>query len=275
MVGYAIIYKLKLNITIFYGGVVQVLAIERKNEIIAKLHEEKKVVVSELSQLFNVTEETIRRDLEKIEKEGLAKKTYGGAILNESLNVDLPYNVRMKTNVSGKKYIGELIGAMINDGDHLILDASSTALFVAQNIKNKKNITVITNSIEIILELADRKGWKVMLTGGEVKDTSLALVGYQAERMIQSYHVDLSIFSCKGFDAVKGLTDSNENDAQIKKALLQSAKKNILAIDHSKFDKVSFTNICDISEVDMLVTDVEPNERWKQVLNTAGLEVVY
>lgn len=251
------------------------LAIERKNEIIAMLHEEKKVVVSELSQLFKVTEETIRRDLEKIEKEGLAKKTYGGAVLNESLNVDLPYNVRMKTNVSGKKYIGELIGAMINDGDHLILDASSTALFVAQNIKNKKNITVITNSIEIILELSDRKGWKVMLTGGEVKDSSLALVGYQAERMIQSYHVDLSIFSCKGFDAVKGLTDSNENDAQIKKALLQSAKKNILAIDHSKFDKVSFTNICDISEVDMLVTDVEPNERWKQVLNTAGLEVVY
>lgn len=253
----------------------KMLAIERRNEIIAKLNEEKKVVVSELSQLFNVTEETIRRDLEKIEKDGLAKKTYGGAVLNENFNVDLPYIVRKKTNVSGKKYIGELVGEMIHDGDHIILDASSTALFVAQNIKNKKNITVITNSIEIILELSDRKDWKVMLTGGELKDTALALVGYQAEKMLQSYYVDLAVFSCKGIDQSKGLTDSNESDAQIKKAIINSAKKKILAIDNSKIDKISFTSICGINEVDMIVTDIEPDEQWKKSMQNAGIELVY
>ena len=89
------------------------LAIERRNAILAKLKEDRKVVVSDLSELYNVTEETIRRDLEKLEAEGLAKKTYGGAVINESLNVELPYIVRKKSNVAGKQVIGELLAKMM------------------------------------------------------------------------------------------------------------------------------------------------------------------
>lgn len=251
------------------------LAIERRNEILARLQEERKVVVSDLSQLYNVTEETIRRDLEKLENEGLAKKTYGGAVLNESFNIDLPYTVRKKANVSGKQIIAEKVADMIEDGDHILLDASSTALFVAKRMKDKKNITVITNSLEILLELSDRTGWKILSTGGRLKEGGLALVGYQAERMISTFHVDYAIFSCKGMDIEHGLTDANESDAQIKKMISKAAKKKILAVDHSKFDKISFTQVCDLSEIDMVVTDVEPSEAWKQAFAKAGIELIY
>lgn len=251
------------------------LAIERRNTILSKLQTDKKVVVSDLSALFDVTEETIRRDLEKLEDEGLAKKTYGGAVLNESLNIDIPYIVRKKANVEGKQYIANIVGDMIADGDHIILDGSSTALFIAKRIKDKKNITVITNSVEILLELADRKGWKILSTGGSLKEGGLALVGYQAERMISTFHVDTAVFSCKGIDAEQGITDSNESDAQIKKLMLQASKKRILAVDSSKFDKISFTKICAISDIDIIVTDKTPDESFMKTAQTAGVEIVF
>ena len=251
------------------------LAIERRNAILAKLKEDRKVVVSDLSELYNVTEETIRRDLEKLEAEGLAKKTYGGAVINESLNVELPYIVRKKSNVAGKQVIGELLAKMISDGDHIILDASSTALFVAKSIKNKKNLTVITNSIEIMIELSDRKGWKILSTGGLMKDGALSLVGYQAIRMINSFNVDKAAFSVKGIDIRHGMTDSNESEAQVKMAFIQAAKKKILVVDSSKFNKISFTKVGEIKEVDMVITDRKPSDEWLSKFEAEGIDVIF
>jgi len=251
------------------------LAIERRSQILAKLQQERRVLVSDLSQFYNVTEETIRRDLEKLEKEGVAKKTYGGAILNENFNVDLPYTVRKKSNVSNKQQIAEIIAQMIEDGDHIIMDASSTALYVAKRIKNKKNITLITNSVEIILELSDMTGWKILSTGGSLKEGSLSFVGYQAEDMIKKFHVDKAIISCKGVDIENGFTDSNEMDAQVKKAILNSAKYKILAADSSKFNKISFTKIGDFSDIDTIVTDNPLGENWEKVLSSKGVDIIY
>ena len=109
------------------------LALERRNLILEKLQEEKRVVVSELSQLYSVSEETIRRDLDKLEKEGLATKSYGGAVINEDVGIDLPFNIRKNQNVQGKQKMAEIAASMVNDGDHIFLDASTTAVFVAQH----------------------------------------------------------------------------------------------------------------------------------------------
>ena len=131
------------------------LAIERRNAILEKLQVERRVVVSELSALYDVSEETIRRDLDKLENDGYAIKSYGGAVINENSNLDLPYNVRKNTNVLGKQKIASLISEMIHDGENIMLDASSTAVAIAKAIKNKKDLTVITNSLEIALELLE------------------------------------------------------------------------------------------------------------------------
>ena len=118
------------------------LALERRNLILEKLQEEKRVVVSELSQLYNVSEETIRRDLDKLEKEGLATKSYGGAVINEDVGIDLPFNVRKNQNVQGKQKMAEIAASMVNDGDHIFLDASTTAVFVAKALKEKERLTL-------------------------------------------------------------------------------------------------------------------------------------
>lgn len=251
------------------------LAIERRNQILALLQKDSRVVVGDLAKTFQVTEETIRRDLEKLEKQGYAKKTYGGAIMNDSFHVDLPYTVRKKANVWNKQEIAELVRELVQDGDHIMLDASSTAVFIAKQLKNKKNLTVITNSIEILLELSDMSGWKVLSTGGVMKEGSLSLVGFQAEKMISAFHVDKAIISCKGIDVEKGITDSNELEAHIKKLMLDSANMKILAVDNTKFDRISFAKIDELAGIDVIITDLEPDQRWRLAFNSMKIESLY
>lgn len=251
------------------------LAIERRNEILEKLQEDKRVVVSELSQHYDVSEETIRRDLEKLENEGLAIKSYGGAVLNENTNIDLPFNIRKNRNVAGKQKIAELIRKMVRDGDRIMLDASSTAVFITKGLKDKKDITVITNSIEIIIELFDMPDWQVLSTGGVSREGTFALVGPQTDKMLRSYRVDKAIISCKGFDPYAGCMDTDELHANNKLTMLQSAKEKILAVDSSKFDETAFAKITDLSGLTTVVTDEKPDERWRQALRDAGLECIY
>ncbi|MGE4484642.1 MAG: DeoR/GlpR family DNA-binding transcription regulator [Oscillospiraceae bacterium] len=251
------------------------LAIERKNEILAKLRTEQRVLVSELSELYNVTEETIRRDLEKLEKEGYATKTYGGAILGNSTKTDLSYTIRNRTNVEAKRAIANLMDTLIEDGDHIMLDDSSTSLYIAKKIKEKKNITVITNSVQIIIELADTEGWNIMSTGGRLKPESLDLVGHQAEEMIKNYHVDKAIISCKGVNIENGVTDSSEYHSLLKKAMLSAARETYLVADSSKFGKTSFIKVEDLEDIDCIVTEKAPDAEWREAFEKAQVKCIF
>ena len=251
------------------------LAIERRNVILSKLAQDGKVIVADLSRDFGVTEETIRRDLEKLDKDGLAKKTYGGAVATQTMNTDLPFSVRKRANVDRKQRIAQKIGEMIHDGDYIMLDASSTAIFVTKYINSRKNITLITNSVEILLELADKEGWNVLSTGGALKEGALAMVGTTAEKMIRGFHVDLAVCSSKGFDMNMGVTDSNEKDCQIKQAIFSAANRKVLAVDGTKFDKISFVKVCDVADIDTVVTDEKPDDRWVEYLRNKDVELVY
>lgn len=251
-------------------------AIERRNIILSRLNLDGKVIVAELSCEFDVTEETIRRDLEKLEKEGVAKKTYGGAVLNQNQNnLDLPFSVRKATNVNKKQKVAEKIAELILDGDYIMLDASSTAIYVAKAIKSRKNITLITNSVEILLEMADKEDWNVLSTGGDLKKGSLSLVGTSAERMIRGFHVDVAVCSCKGIDLDFGITDSNQKDSEIKQAMFSSADKRVLGVDSSKFDRRSFVRVCGYEEVDVIVTDEKLAAPWEKELKEKNIELIF
>ena len=251
------------------------LAIERKNEILAKLRTEQRVLVSELSAYYGVTEETIRRDLDKLEKEGYATKTYGGAILGNSTKTDLSYTIRNKTNVEAKNQIAAIASRLIEDGDHLMLDDSSTSLYLAKKLKEKKNLTVITNSVELVMELNGVESWTILLTGGRLKPESLALVGDQTQQMLRQYHVDKALLSCKGLDLDAGVTDSSEFHAQTKQSMLHCAKKRILILDSSKFDKVSFINIAPLDAFDTVVTNAVPSRAWLDCFAEHHIECLY
>lgn len=249
------------------------LALERRNIIIQRLNDEGKILVTPLAEEFNVTEETIRRDIEKLENEGLATKTYGGAISTSVKSRDLPFVIRKHTNVNQKQKIAMKVAEMINDGDQIMLDASTTSIYVARQIKKLNNITLITNSVEILLELADKTGWTILSTGGSLKEGSYSLSGSSAEKMIRDHHVDLAVCSAKGIDMNMGITDSNEKDAEMKKAIFNAANKRILALDSTKFDKISFIKVCDTRDVDVIVTDKEPTATWKNELKNKRVEL--
>lgn len=251
------------------------LAIERRNQILEKLQEEKKVVVGELSQFYEVSEETIRRDLEKLEKDGYAIKSYGGAVLKEDTSIELPLNLRKRRNVSGKQKIAALMKELVNDDESLILDASSTSVFIARALKEKKKLSVITNSIEIIMELFDAGDWNVLSTGGIAKEGTFALVGPQTDRMLKGYHVDKAVISCKSLSAEYGFSDSDEMHAANKKTMLESAAERILVVDSTKFDQRAFAQIGELSDLTKVVTDQKPDDKWLKLFADLGIECVY
>ena len=251
------------------------LAIERRNEILEKIQTDGRVVVSELSQQYQVSEETIRRDLEKLDNEGLVTKSYGGAVLNESVNVDLPFNVRKNTNVVGKQKIATLIKELVCDEERLILDASTTAIFIAKELKERQRLSIITNSIEVLMELFDVEDWRVISTGGLAKAGSFALVGPQTDKMLRSYHVDKAIISCKGLDLDEGLSDSDDLHAHSKKVMLDVAVEKILAVDSTKFGKRAFAQIGQLSDVNKIVTDKRPSDEWLKLFDDKKIECIY
>ncbi|MCR5237529.1 MAG: DeoR/GlpR family DNA-binding transcription regulator [Lachnospiraceae bacterium] len=251
------------------------LAAERRNIILAKIQEEKKVVVSELSRIYEVSEETIRRDLDRLEDEGYIVKSYGGAVLNESNVTELPHNVRRGVNISAKQKIAELACGEIEENDHIFLDASTTSVFIAKWIKQKEHLTVITNSIENLLELSTVTGWDIISTGGQLRSGTMSLTGWKTAEALSAYHVDKVFMSCKGLSMERGITDGNDETAGIKQAMIASADKVYLAADLSKFGKKAFSQICGFDRIDTVITDAEPDTVWKDYFTANRIGLVY
>ncbi len=165
---------------------------------------------------------------------------------------------------------------MVGDGEQIILDASSTAVAIVKQLKEKKNLTLITNSVEIIIETADMLSeWKILSTGGILKESGLALVGPQTEKMLRSYHVDKVIISAKAVWKDAGFFDSDEFHAASKRTMLRSAKEKILAVDSSKFGNTAFAKIGSFSDINTVVTDREPSQEWLGFFREQGIRCLY
>lgn len=253
------------------------LALERQKHIIELIQREKSVKVIELSKLFDVTEETIRRDLEKIEKQGILKRTYGGAIVtgdNVKDTEDTPFSMRVNENISGKQKIARAVSEMLCDGEVVMLDPSTTCLRVAENIDKKKRLTIITNSISILSELSSHEELNVVATGGTLRKRSLSLIGPTAKENINNYYADKAVISCKGVDLEKGVMDTNELEVEIKKAMIGCAKEIILAADSTKMQRLSMHKLMELTKVDYLVTDQELTEEWKKFCDENNIKQI-
>lgn len=253
------------------------LALERRNEILKLFQQSETVTVNELSQIFGVTVETIRRDLDHLETAGHIVRTHGGAMLStrDMTKVEQSSSIRRQTNTTEKTCIAELIADMVEDGDGIMLDASSTSLFVARALRKKKHLTIITNSMEIIQEVAGQSDWTVMCTGGVLNERTMSFVGNRAETMISKYHVDWAVISCKGVDLEHGFTESNELSALVKRSMVTAAKKAILAVDSTKLDVVSFVRTGRLHELSAMVTDAKPGDHWLDALSELGVDCIY
>lgn len=246
--------------------------VERRSKIISILNENKSLLVNETAELFNVTEETIRRDLKLLESQGLLARTHGGAVLSEDTGVEAPLEIREGINIEGKNLIGKRAAGMVNNNDTIILDASTSSLYVAKHLKDKKGLTVITNAERIILELSGCEDITLISSGGILRKKSLSYVGRAAENAISNYYADKLFFSCKGFSPKKGFTDSNEQESDMRKTMIKCSEKTIFLCDRTKFDKVGYVNTARLEDIDTIITDIELPDGWKGILDEAGIK---
>lgn len=250
------------------------LGIERRRKIMEQIDKHQKVYVQELSKLFQVTDETIRRDLEKLEQQNLVKRCYGGAVINDHTSQDIFFLKRIDINNANKKYIARKAEYLINEGDTVMIDASTTCLALLRYLKGKKNLTIITNSIRVISEFIN-SDFSIISTGGILRSHSYALTGSVACDTIKRYYVDVAIISCKALDMKKGLMESNEPESIVKQKMIEQAQKVALLADSSKFDKIAFTRTCGMEKVDCLVTDKELSPEWLEFLKKNSIQVIY
>lgn len=249
--------------------------LERQQEIVNHLKLKKSASVLELSQKFFIGEATIRRDLEKLEKMGLLKRTYGGAVLLEGLDLEIPLAVREVEQKSEKEKIGMIAAGLVHDGDAIIMDSSSTTLKMVPYLKGKANVTIITNGAKTAIELGEILRIKVYSTGGTLRENSLSYIGELARRAISDFYVDTVFFSSRALSMDKGITDSNEHEAELRKIMLKNCRKAVLLCDDSKFDKVSFCKIGNLDMVNTIITNKEPSDEWIEFLKSRKIDLVY
>lgn len=249
-------------------------ALERQKIILQKLADNGAVWVSRLSGELGVTEETIRRDLEKLEKQECLMRTHGGAVPIDATAYELSLEKRKRTNVDTKEKLASAAVGYILPGDTIFLDASTTTFYMAKEIKSIKNITVITNSIRVVSELSGCDNIKLIAIGGIVSH-NMSLVGTLAENNIaENYFADKMFFSSKGVMEESGVLESNEQECGIKQCMLKNSKTAYYLCDKSKVGRVGFAKLAKFEEIDYFVTDAEISDNWKRILDESKVEIV-
>ncbi|QGU94373.1 DeoR family transcriptional regulator [Clostridium bovifaecis] len=249
------------------------LPITRRNTIKSIITEKKSITVSELSKTFKVTEETIRKDLQQLEEEGFLTRTYGGAYISSGVENDVDVNLREHIHIEGKEKIAHMCLNYINNGDSIFLDASTTSLHIASNIKDKR-LTVTTNSIKIVDLLSKSPNIKLIIIGGRVEHPSMSALGRNAESNLRNYFFDTAFISCRALSMDHGITDSNEQQAELRKIAIEHANHTYLVADYTKFDRTAFTKICDFDKINTLIVDKSISAEWQDFLRINNIDLV-
>lgn len=234
---------------------------ERRNKIMEILHKEQRITVKELSDKMSVSEATLRIDLNKMEQEGLLKRTHGGAVLNDLVENETTFSVREKRNRDAKSLIAQEALSFIQDGSCILLDASSTALELARLLKDESiKVTVVTSGIYTALELRDNPDITVILTGGVLSRESSSLEGMFGATVLDQINVDYMFTSANGFSFDTGLTDFNVYEIDLKKRMVEKSRSVIALIDQSKINKISIASFANADEIHAFITDHKPDE---------------
>ncbi len=251
------------------------LPVERLKKIEEKLTENGSIVVSNLSAEFNVSEETIRRDLEKLSKTMKFKRVRGGAFLYEASDTEVPVRIREKIYIHEKEVIGQKSLEFINDGETIMLDSSTTALYIAKKLNgSNKKVTVITNSIAIANELADNIGIKLISLGGTLRRSTKSYVGYMTTDYLSQLHADKAFVSCTSVNPSFGVSDSHNLEAHVRKKMLKNATTKFVVADYTKFEEPAMNKICDFKEIDYIIVDRKISNDYLEALENEQVQVV-
>ncbi|MBO1436980.1 DeoR/GlpR family DNA-binding transcription regulator [Meiothermus sp. CFH 77666] len=228
---------------------------QRRSQIITLLEQKGSVLVDDLVERFGVSHVTIRKDLTELEARGLLHRTHGGATYTHKSLFNPSFREKVNLQQAEKQAIVQAALAYIEEADTLILDSGSTTLLLARLLKRHfRSLYIITNSIPIASELADTQ-WEILLTGGQLRHHSMALIGPAAVRILEAYHADKAFMCATGVSIGKGYTTPNPYEAQTKQAMLKAADTAIALVDSSKLGRATLASFAALSEVGLLITD--------------------
>jgi DeoR/GlpR family transcriptional regulator of sugar metabolism len=253
---------------------------ERRRQIAELVETQERASVAELASRFRVSEVTIRKDLVRLESERVLMRVHGGAILAASEasrrgpgHAEPAFQLRERLQQAEKAAIGAAAAALVEDGDSIAIDASTTALQVARHLRDKRELTVITNGIRIATELAGLPGITVLMPGGRLRWEALSLVGTWGESMLGRVNIQKALVGAVGLTLEQGLTDVTEEEAEVKRAMVGAAREVVAVIDHTKWGRVALSTFCPIERVTLVLTDYQAPAAMVGEVRARGIEV--
>jgi DeoR/GlpR family transcriptional regulator of sugar metabolism len=250
------------------------MANQRRDKILELLMEDGSAKVNKLAKIFKVTEVTIRQDLEKLEREGLVVREHGGGILKNLENQVRTFSLVHQENMDKKELIAHKCLEFIQSGDTIILDSGSTTTEIAKKLKGMRDLTVITNALNIALMLGGQSGIEVVMTGGEFKPPTLSLTGQKAADFFEGLNVQKLFLATAGLSLKSGLTYPSISDLVVKKAMIEAAETTYLVADSTKIGKSAFASLGALSLIDYIITDAGIEEEHKKLFRDHEIELI-
>lgn len=247
---------------------------QRREKILDLLKEDGSAKVISLAKIFKVTEVTIRQDLEKLEKDDLIVKSHGGAFLKNIKDQVGSFSLAQQENLDKKGLIAEKCLDFIENGDTIILDSGSTTTEIAKKLVGRRQLTVITNALNIAMILGAETGIDVIMTGGEFKPPTLSLTGQKAADFFKGLNVQKLFLATAGLSLKSGLTYPSISDLVVKKAMIDAAETTYLVADSSKFGKNSFASLGALSLIDFIITNSDVDEKHKEAFKIHEIEMI-
>jgi DeoR family transcriptional regulator of aga operon len=245
---------------------------ERLSDILDRVAERGSVNVAELAAQLDVSGATIRRDLQMLHHQGLLMRTHGGAMPNRT-GIERPIRYRVARQHEEKRRIGAAAARLVDDGAVVGMTGGTTGTEVARALADRRDITVVTNALNIAAELMTRPDIRLVVVGGNARHASYELVGPAAEAMVGQYHFDLAFIGTDGFTASQGCTTHDEMEAHTDLAFIRQASRTVVIADSTKMGRVTFARICGLDDVDDLITDAGADPEVLAAVRLAGINV--
>jgi DeoR family transcriptional regulator of aga operon len=245
----------------------------RRQEIVHELGRSGQVTVAGLSQLFDVSEVTIRADLQSLADQNLLVRTHGGAVASSRLP-DISLNLRKQLQVQAKDRIGHAGARMVEDGEAIFLDTSSTALALAMNLKSARDVTIITNSLAISQLMLDVSGVTVYMPGGVLQRETASLIGRMGLEELRRFNIRKGFFGAHGLSHPEGLTDVSAAEAEVKQAMVKMCRQVIAVIDSTKWGRAGLASFAALEDLNVVITDHVPTSPLVNVLGNMGVEII-
>jgi DeoR family fructose operon transcriptional repressor len=244
----------------------------RRQSLLDLLRKQPGLRVPELAKALDVSEGTVRNDLNALGEEKRLVRVHGGAVLNDQDQFkNNSFLLRFQKNAAAKLAIAREAAVSVNDGDSILLDASSTAYYLAQALSDRRKLRVMTNGFEVARELAQNSSNTVILIGGVVNNDSSSVTGLLSEQIIAEMHIEKAFFSCSGFSLERGMTEVHFAEAQLKRKAIESSQQVIAMVDSTKFGKEDLTPFAHTDQIAHLISDSKLSPEWIEKLKQAGI----